>query len=65
MNYIHQLQPEGTNSTHFTLCCDCAITDGEPNCPLCKEPVIGWDAESKHERRKIRWAYATNHWRTK
>jgi predicted amidophosphoribosyltransferase len=28
-----------TNSTHFTTCCETAITDRERCCPRCGEPV--------------------------
>jgi hypothetical protein len=63
VNYINKLYPQGTNSTHFTECCNVAITDGEKVCPRCKEDIIGFDAPSDHERRKVRWAYATSNWR--
>jgi len=52
---IMPIYPSGTNSTMFTECCECAICADEPYCPSCKRKVIGWDAESDHERRKIRW----------
>lgn len=55
---LHPLLPQGTNSTFFTLCCGTAICDNEPNCPKCERKVIGWDAESTHERQKIRWQHA-------
>ena len=60
---VHKLNPQGTNSTMFTECCDVAICDDEPNCPYCGRKVIGHEAESKHERGKIRWRFATAHWR--
>ena len=63
MKYIQRLYPQGTNSTHFTECCGCAITDSEPNCPSCKEPVIGYDAESSEDCGNIRWKYATALWK--
>lgn len=56
------LTPQGTNSTMFTECCQVAICDDEPNCPGCKRKIRGWDAESNHERGKIRWRYATGTW---
>ena len=56
------LSPQGTNSTMFTECCQVAICDDEPNCPHCKRKIRGWNAESKHERGKIRWDYATAAW---
>lgn len=59
---VHSLSPQGTNSTMFTMCCDVAICSDEPNCPLCKRKVIGWDADTKHERSMIRWRSATSHW---
>lgn len=63
---VNLLSPHGTNSTHFTSCCDTAICDSEALCPGCKNEVIGHDAKSHHERRMIRWRYATSHWdRTK
>ena len=55
---LHPLYPSGTNSTMFTLCCNVAICDDEPNCPVCKRKVIGWDAESSHKTSKIRWRHA-------
>ena len=27
------------NSTFFTTCCRCAITDEQANCPVCKQPI--------------------------
>jgi len=62
---VNRLMPSGTNSTMFTDCCDVAICDDEPNCPVCKRKVVGWDAESKHERAQIRWRFATAHWNRK
>jgi len=56
--------PQGTNSTMFTECCECAICDNEPNCPICKRKVIGWD-ETQDRRRKSRWQYATRTWNRK
>jgi hypothetical protein len=60
---IVPLMPHGTNSTLFTECCEVAICDDQPNCPLCKRPVIGHDAETRAERHKIRWRNATHHWK--
>lgn len=57
------LTPLGTNSTMFTRCCEVAICDDQPCCPKCKRKVVGYDAESKHERSKIRWRNATRHWK--
>jgi len=62
MEYIERLEPHGTNSTHFTRCCGCAICDDQPKCPGCGEDVIGYDAETPHRRGMIRWSYATSHW---
>lgn len=59
---IIPLGPNGTNSTMFTECCQCAICGDEPNCPVCGRKVVGHDAETAHERRKIRWQNATSHW---
>ena len=59
---IIALTPNGTNSTMFTQCCDVAICDDQPNCPICNRKIIGWDAESNHERGKIRWRMATATW---
>ena len=47
-----------TNSTMFTTCCRVAICDDQGYCPECKEPVIGFDAETEHERGRRRWSYA-------
>ena len=55
---IMPIYPSGTNSTMFTQCCETAICNDQPNCPVCKRKVIGWDAETDHERGKIRWNYA-------
>ncbi len=57
------LMPQGTNSTLFTECCHVAIFDGEKCCPWCKREVVGADADSGHERHKIRWRNATRHWK--
>jgi hypothetical protein len=62
MNYIERLMPLGTNSTHFTTCCGCAICSDEPNCPSCGEPVIGYDQPTAHAREMVRWHYATALW---
>jgi len=59
---ILPLGPNGTNSTMFTECCECAICDDERNCPCCNRKVIGYDADTNHERRKIRWRNATSQW---
>ena len=59
---VHRLNPQGTNSTMFTACCDVAICDDQPNCPVCGRKVIGWDAETNHERGKVRWRHATALW---
>jgi len=60
---IMSLSPKGTNSTIFTQCCGAAICDDELYCPTCKRPVIGIDAETDHERGKIRWRAATWSWK--
>jgi hypothetical protein len=57
------ISPQGTNSTMFTGCCSVAICDDERNCPHCGRPVIGHDAESNHQRGRIRWANATRGWK--
>ena len=62
---IHALSPYGTNSTMFTECCSCAITDTEKQCPECGRLVVGHDAETDADRGKIRWDYATANWRLK
>ena len=59
---VERLEPQGTNSTMFTRCCGTAICDDQPRCPGCDKKVIGADAETEHERRGIRWAFATAHW---
>jgi len=60
---VNPIFPRGTNSTMFTDCCDVAICDDERHCPKCGNPVIGYDADTNHERGKIRWAAATRHWK--
>ena len=62
---VMPLLPQGTNSTMFTECCRTAICNDEPNCPRCGRKVIGWDADSDHERGKIRWQHATASWKPK
>ena len=59
---IVALDPEGPSSTMFTLCCEVAICNDEPNCPKCKEPIIGHDAETDLDRGRIRWRSATRYW---
>lgn len=59
---IMSLYPQGTNSTMFTFCCESAICSDELKCPACGKYVIGWDAETDHERGRIRWKNATSHW---
>ena len=63
MNYIRKLTPSGTNSTHFTECCNAAICDDQPSCPSCGEEVIGYDELTPYDRGRVRWAYATSSWR--
>lgn len=60
---IVALLPQGTNSTMFTECCRTAICSDQPNCPSCKKPVVGYDAESDAERDKIRWQSAIRNWK--
>ena len=60
---ILPIQPQGTNSTHFTACCGVAICNNEKVCPECGRNVIGWNAESDHVRGRIRDENATRHWR--
>jgi hypothetical protein len=57
------LQPQGTNSTIFTDCCQVAICDNQARCPHCGLPVIGWDEPTTHLRGRARWRAATFHWR--
>lgn len=59
---IMSLGPNGTNSTMFTECCETAICNDQRNCPACDREVIGHDAETDHERGRIRWQDATGHW---
>lgn len=60
---ITPLMPQGTNSTMFTECCTVAICDDEACCPGCGKNVIGYDADSEHERHRIRWTNATRYWK--
>jgi len=62
---ILPINPQGTNSTMFTGCCSVAICDWETRCPKCKREVVGAKAETEHERGKIRWRNATQHWKRK
>ncbi len=59
---VNRLYPNGTNSTMFTSCCGVAICEDEGCCPKCGSLIIGHNAESREDRRKIRWDYATSHW---
>lgn len=61
---ITPLVPQGTNSTMFTECCSTAICDDELTCPRCGRTVVGHDATTDGERRRIRWQSATRY-RTK
>ena len=60
---IVPLMPQGTNSTMFTQCCDAAICDDERVCPVCRREVVGANAETDHERGRIRWKNATRLWK--
>ena len=59
---IVPLEPQGTNSTLFTECCEVAICDDQSRCPKCKRDVVGFDEDSPHERGKVRWRNATRFW---
>lgn len=59
---IVPVYPLGTNSTHFTECCEVAICDDQLRCPGCDRNVVGWDEETDHKRRCRRWASATRYW---
>lgn len=59
---VHQVQPQGKNSTMFTMCCDVVICDDQPCCPVCRRTVIGHNAETAHARGRVRWEHATRHW---
>ena len=55
---IRPIYSSGTNSTMFTDCCGVAICEDQAKCPVCDKEVIGCDAETPHERGRIRWDYA-------
>ncbi len=59
---IVPIYPNGTNSTMFTECCEVAICDDQGLCPSCGREVVGCNAETDGERRRIRWANATRNW---
>ena len=61
---VNPLYPQGTNSTFFTECCDTAICRDQGHCPKCGREVIGCNSP-EGEREKIRWQYATKHWKRK
>lgn len=64
-NYIVNIlpiSPQGTNSTFFTECCIVAICDDELFCPKCGKKVIGYNADTNHDRNRIRWRNATRNW---
>ena len=56
MNGVHL--SGSTNSTMFTDCCGCAITDRETRCPECGEEVYPGDDSTENERRNLRWDMA-------
>jgi len=60
---IIPLQPQGTNSTFFTYCCEVAICDDEACCPVCGREVVGASEETNHAWHRVRWANATSHWK--
>jgi hypothetical protein len=60
---VNKLYPQGTNSTMFTECCSVAITRSEKKCPYCNSLIIGYDAQTDHERDIIRWRSATSNWK--
>ena len=62
---VMPLYPQGTNSTMFTECCEVAICNNESLCPKCKREIIGANEEKDSERGRIRWQYATKHWKRK
>jgi len=62
-SHIIPIPPLSTNSTHFTSCCEVAICDDQLVCPRCKNPVIGFDAETDHERGVIRSKDANRLWK--
>ena len=37
------------NSTLFSTCCGCAVTDAESCCPVCKEQIYPPDVRSRHD----------------
>ena len=55
---LKPLYPKGTNSTMFTECCKCAITDSERYCPVCKNEVVGWSEAGVHQTNMARWKIA-------
>ena len=60
---IIPLTPQGTNSTFFTACCSVAICDDQPNCPVCKRKVVGWEEKTDARRNSMRWKNATRFWK--
>ncbi len=55
---ILPLYPTGTNSTFFTECCNCAITDSERCCPSCGNEVVGYSEEGVQQTNRNRWKIA-------
>lgn len=41
-----------TNSTHFTTCCQVAITDSEQRCPRCREDVYPFHKDMTERERE-------------
>lgn len=63
MIYVHLDSP--TNSTMFTNCCGCAITDRETKCPKCKQEVYPGEGYSEHQASRARWEHAYGPFRLK
>ena len=57
-NYTYVHLSGSTNSTMFTDCCGCAVTDDDIKCPECGANVYGADAPNAYERNRMRWKYA-------
>lgn len=60
---ILPIYPHGTNSTMFTECCEVAICDDQPCCPVCGRRVIGYDADTEYWRGIRRSNDASRPWK--
>ena len=42
-----------TNSTHFTDCCNCAVTERQDHCPICKKELPSYRDRDETAMQKL------------